>query len=125
MAPQQEFESIPDSVAAVRRLVRDHLPPSARVDDLVLIASELATNVVNHARTDFTVSIEGSDPVRLEISDGSSILPAVAELADGSGRGLRIVDSLASQWGVDATPSGKVIWVEVDDPCGGDSQRSS
>jgi anti-sigma regulatory factor (Ser/Thr protein kinase) len=113
MAPQQEFESIPDSVAAVRRLVRDHLPSSTQTDDLVLIASELATNVVNHARTDFAVSIEGSDPVRLEISDGSSILPAVADLADGSGRGLRIVDTLATRWGVDATPSGKVVWVEL------------
>jgi two-component sensor histidine kinase len=113
MAPKQEFESIPDSIAAVRQLVREHLPPSTRTDDLVLIASELATNVVDHARTDFAVSIEGSEPVRLEISDGSSILPAVAELADGSGRGLRIVDTLATRWGVDATPSGKMIWVEI------------
>jgi hypothetical protein len=30
-----------------------------------------------------------------------------------TGRGLALVEQLASSWGVDATPAGKVVWCEV------------
>lgn len=80
--------------------------------DIVLVVSELATNVVKHARTPFTIRLaDRGDTVRVEISDGSSVLPAVKDLGDGS-RGLRIVVKLSEQWGVDPTEPGKTIWVE-------------
>lgn len=84
--------------------------PSA--DDLVLLASELATNVVVHAQTPFTVRVLPSDgTVRLEVSDGSSILPAVQDLATFK-FGLRIVESMSDRWGIESDESGKTVWVE-------------
>jgi hypothetical protein len=33
---------------------------------------------------------------------------------DEHGRGLLLVDSLASAWGVDASPPGKAVWFQLD-----------
>jgi hypothetical protein len=30
-----------------------------------------------------------------------------------SGRGMRLIASLATRWGVDFTPDGKIVWAEL------------
>jgi hypothetical protein len=35
-------------------------------------------------------------------------------LEDESGRGMRLVDSLARRWGVQPAGTGKCVWFEVD-----------
>lgn len=81
----------------------------------MLIVSELAANAALHARGDaFTIRISsGAEGVRLEVSDSSARLPQQRSYADDAttGRGLRLVSSLAQDWGVDPGPSGKTIWV--------------
>lgn len=91
------------------------LPDVARLDDIVLTASELAANVIRHARTEFTVRIIAEDEhIRLEVSDGSAILPAVEDLTE-SRRGLRMVQMVSERWGVDPTQDGKTVWAEFSD----------
>lgn len=82
------------------------------MDDVVLTASELASNVIRHAHTPYTVRLEQREElIRLEISDGSSIVPAVEDLAS-SQRGLRVVTATSDDWGIEATDNGKTIWAE-------------
>lgn len=108
---EQRFEPIGSSVRAVRRFVRDAVHGSPFADDVVLVASELAANVVRHARTEFEVKLayEG-EQIRLEVSDGSSIIPAVEDLAEES-RGLRMIEAIAESWAIESTPTGKLVWV--------------
>lgn len=109
---EAEFEPTPHSVGRVRAFIQQAATNPRLVADMTLVASELATNVIRHANTGFTVRItEKRRVVRLEISDGSSIPPAIDDL-DDSKRGLRIVEALTAAWGFDATDHGKTIWAE-------------
>jgi anti-sigma regulatory factor (Ser/Thr protein kinase) len=98
-----------------RVLVRDFLTDQG-VADLSfageLLVTELVSNVVRHAHSSIEVDLSWNDDVfRVEVRDGSSILPAVAELADeDGGYGLRIVEALAQDWGVRQLSGGKAVW---------------
>ena len=89
----------------------------ALLDDAALIASELATNAVLHARTEFTVVVSRrpGGNIRIAVRDTSLARPRprrAGPLAT-SGRGLRLVEALAADWGADVLPDGKVIWAEL------------
>ena len=106
------------SVAASRRYVRDVLRghPLANIDAIELMVSELATNSVKHAHSDFKVSINDSaGEIRVEVRDtgrGQPVLrfPAPTE---PSGRGLRIVEALSLAWRTADSPLGKTVWFTV------------
>jgi hypothetical protein len=80
------------------------------------VVSELAGNCSLHARTDFTVRLLGEGAaLRLEVRDGSpgSVRPRRYGARSTTGRGLRLVESLADSWGVEASPLGKTVWVTL------------
>jgi hypothetical protein len=82
-----------------------------------LLVSELVTNAVLHARTDLSVVVRAvRTGVRIEVGDHSPAEPVVRRYEDEAmtGRGLALVDQLASRWGVDRHPDGKVVWFELD-----------
>lgn len=112
----REFEPVPASATEARHfavsLLRKHGFPSWPAD---LLVSEVATNVINHAGTPFTVSVSVGDTARITVFDGNSILPALRDMADDAeeGRGLFLVQALAHRFGVDNHPSGKQVWFEV------------
>lgn len=84
---------------------------------MALVASELATNALQHAGTPFHVTLEGFDhTLRLTVSDGSRDGPVqlASELLDTGGRGLEIVDLLSRSWGYLEDVTGKSVWVEFD-----------
>jgi anti-sigma regulatory factor (Ser/Thr protein kinase) len=115
--------AVTDSVSAARRFVRgalSDLDAAQACDDAVTLVSELATNAVIHARTPYTivVSHEG-DTVRVGVHDLSAVNPRrrAYGLDATTGRGLRLLATLASSWGIDAETGGKVVWFEV--PCKG------
>ena len=87
-------------------------------DDLPLLVSELATNAVLHARSDFEVTvIRTAQRVRVEVFDQNTRLPsfAVAPPDAYSGRGLTLLRELARAWGVEShSDSGKTIWFELE-----------
>lgn len=112
----QPFAPEPESAMAARRFVRDCLAEHAIASYTAeLIVSELMANVIQHARTELTVVVRVGTTLRLEVHDGSSIIPAMRQAADDaeSGRGLFIIEAIALDWGVETTADGKCVWVEI------------
>lgn len=100
----------------VASAVRSWRMPEMASNELALLTSELATNAVLHARTEFTIVVRFSgDSIRVEVGDGSRSSPqrrrAVEE--DTSGRGLNLVEMLAAGWGMLETLHGKRVWFEM------------
>lgn len=122
-APHSELiEEIPPeagSVPIVRKFVRD-LEWSKDEDSdmrLSLLVSELVTNAVLHARTNFAVRVTmTATAIRVSVTDGSPNLPERRnyDVLQPTGRGLHLVDSLSDRWGVDLQPPGKTVWFELD-----------
>jgi anti-sigma regulatory factor (Ser/Thr protein kinase) len=104
----------PDSVPMARRFVADRVRrcPVGVASNCLLLASELATNCVLHARTDYVVRVVvDDDHVRVEVADSEPDMPR----REAPGNGLRMVESLATAWGIDpcAEGQGKVVWFEL------------
>jgi len=107
----------PGSVSRARHFVFSHLVEHRLphlVDDVQLVASELAANAVRHARTPFKVILEkADDSVMLSVQDGSPSRPvqvATNDL-DTTGRGVSIVELVSHEWGVaDGPGEGKSVW---------------
>ena len=121
----------PASVGAVRHWLHALLSAEScsRVDDAELLASELVTNAVVHGEGSVTVTVwPGAHGLRVEVSDHGRGTPRLqiekSREAEG-GRGLGIVDELATRWGVAprTTGSGTTVWFEMDGP-GGDAGLS-
>jgi anti-sigma regulatory factor (Ser/Thr protein kinase) len=89
-----------------------------------LLTSELATNAVEHGAGDFTVEVtDTGHGVRVDVRDPSPSPPVVraAQDLDEHGRGMRIVEAVATAWGTEMLPhDGKRVWFELDaaDPHG-------
>jgi len=106
------------SVPTARRFARAALSEcTADVETVVLLVSEVVTNAVLHARSDIRLVVEDRDDVaRVEVHDGSPMLPRMHSFrrVAATGRGLRLLDTLAQAWGVEVTSeAGKVVWFEV------------
>jgi anti-sigma regulatory factor (Ser/Thr protein kinase) len=81
--------------------------------DASVVLSELVTNAVLHARTEVRLEVSYEDSVlRLEVSDGSPKLPMAKRPNPqaATGKGLVLIDALATEWGVRPEPNGKTIW---------------
>lgn len=114
---ERTFDPVAASVHDAREFMSDirGLPRSVKLDDIVLVVSELTSNAVIHAHTPFVLKVEvAADRVRVEVFDGNRQRPKVSDgaLSAVGGRGLLIVDRLASTWGVVATPAGKIVFAE-------------
>jgi len=82
----------------------------------VLLVSELATNAIMYAGSEFEVIIHANDDrLRIEVTDANQQLPTLRNyVADSiSGRGLHMVATASDRWGFEATPTGKVVWFEL------------
>ena len=112
----------PDAEAAslARRFVADTLVGAAAEslsDIAVLLVSELVTNAVVHAGSDVEVAVRLlPDSVRIEVVDRAPadlLRPSTPAQDSESGRGLMLVETLASAWGVEPLETGKAVWFEV------------
>jgi len=112
---------VPPSVSAARRFVaaalrRHHAVPEV-IDTACLLTSELVTNALVHARSrvKLTVSVLGRR-VRVEVGDASEAQPRPRAIVDDAttGRGLHIVEAMATRWGSSATADGKRVWFELE-----------
>ncbi len=119
---RQVFPGRPDQVSRVRHLVGQRARSTPVADDVVLIASELASNAVRHSRSrgeEFTVACEVSRQyVWIAVEDLGG--PWIPPEPDGCHHGLAIVAALAIRWGVEATLDGCVVWARVEFPAAED-----
>jgi serine/threonine-protein kinase RsbW len=111
-------------VRAARRFVADLLGGTwPDLDEVVLLASELAANAVLHSASGrpggkFTVraGVAPGDYLWLEVEDEGGQWTAAG--GDGErGHGLDIVAAVADDWGRDGGPvTGWVVWARIDWP---------
>jgi GAF domain-containing protein/anti-sigma regulatory factor (Ser/Thr protein kinase) len=108
--------SAPLARRAVRAFLRDH--GLAHLEyTATLLTSELVTNAVVHARTAVGLRVSAiGDRLLVEASDGSRCRPVRVQPGDEDvgGRGLMLLDRLATTWDVRRTPDGKTVWFELD-----------
>jgi anti-sigma regulatory factor (Ser/Thr protein kinase) len=109
----------PRSVTAGRRFVGKTLAEwghAEHVDTACLLVSEILTNAVSHARAPVGLRVHRSArEIVTEISDSSPHLPLrrLANPDDESGRGLMLVDALATEWGTRPGTAGKTVWFTI------------
>ncbi|CAO5235802.1 SpoIIE family protein phosphatase [Frankia sp. AgKG'84/4] len=102
----------------VRRAAAHELaggPWESLSDDVQLVVSELTTNALLHGVAPVEVRvITGAAAVRVEVADASRIVPVRPPVGgEGlTGRGMALVAAASSRWGVDPTPTGKIVWAE-------------
>ncbi|WP_232793870.1 ATP-binding protein [Pseudofrankia saprophytica] len=118
----EEFWIVSDPTAvretrhAVRRLCRGADLGTDTCETAMLLASETVTNAIVHggppARLVIRVSAGG---IRVEVTDGTARPPVAvpARPDDTNGRGIQLIDTLATRWGVQRHPDGKTVWFEV------------
>lgn len=90
------------------------------VADAELVASELVTNAVRHARTPISLMLSAPDSgVVVEVCDEVGTTPRLRSTSaeDEGGRGLMVTSALASQWGTRPLPEGgKAVWCQLPRP---------
>lgn len=93
--------------------------PAAVLEDLLLLTSEVVTNAVLHGAAPITLQLELLDlpaGARVSVTDCHDQPPTVraSDRAAIAGRGMAVVDAIATRWGVEWLPQGgKTIWFEV------------
>jgi anti-sigma regulatory factor (Ser/Thr protein kinase) len=118
---QREFDGDALSTGAVRRFLSGVLDDwgvglGPIRDDALLLASELAANAAEHATNGFTVRIRTSGTrARVEVRDTETTLPKIRQptIEADRGRGLVLVNRLASAWGAEPAAGGKIVWFEL------------
>ena len=123
MSPIEATILLPGDVttpAAARRFVRAALESveadAGVIERAELLTDELVTNAIVHAHSKSYLFIRAANGVvRVEVTDPDDRLPALAAPDTDAlgGRGLVIVDGLASAWGVERAGAGKTVWFEL------------
>lgn len=117
-----ELEADADAASVARDFVydnRDHLHGDV-IADAQLLVSEIVTNAVKYGRSAITLSLRLDPPgIGIVVGDDGEQLPVLPDTNPGpeapGGRGLLIVDAIASAWGVipSEPPPGKSVWFDV------------
>ncbi|MEV4379251.1 ATP-binding protein [Streptosporangium sp. NPDC049644] len=130
----QRFAATPEQVRPARVFVAELLGDDHPLrDDAVLLTSELATNAVEHSSgpvdarpldtgpvdppREFVVTVSFiSHGVLITVQDpGASEIPCTRKPCPEAtgGRGLMLVNDLATRWGFHRDSTGTVIWFEL------------
>lgn len=124
-----EFPADLSSARTARRFVESELEErgyDGDVSAVVWMVSELATNAVIHGEPPHAVVVDlVDDVVHVSVEDGDidrqpSLPPADADKLKVGGHGLKIVASLADDWGwhlrgtePGGSPCGKAVWFTI------------
>lgn len=103
-----------------RQLIRLTCVDAALADDLcdtaTLLVSETVTNAIIHGAGEIRLRISTDvDMIRVEVADESDRRPMMRTVTPHAthGRGMSIVETAASDWGVIDLDAGKIVWFEV------------
>jgi anti-sigma regulatory factor (Ser/Thr protein kinase) len=86
------------------------------VDDAVLLVSEVVTNAVKYGKAPVRLCIDcGPSGIVVAVEDGNPALPRArrTDHRRHSGRGLVLLQRLATDWGVRLTDRGKQVWFRL------------
>ncbi|MEU6064392.1 SpoIIE family protein phosphatase [Streptomyces sp. NPDC047082] len=109
----------PAEAGRARAVVREQLYEwglARLADNAELMAGELVTNAVRHARSRHVqLRLVRGDTLLCEVEDDDHTLPTLLSAGPDaeSGRGLRVVSTLAREWGTSRTGAGKTVWFEL------------
>lgn len=125
MTTRRSFRHERAAVGEARRFVSALLEERyhAVVDAVVLLTSEVVSNAVVHGGSGPTVAVHLSpDRVRVEVSDASPALPVRKHygLEATTGRGLMLLETMATAWGAEPLERGKRVWFDLEVPAAGD-----
>lgn len=118
-APYRRLSPVPESAREARRFVSEALTglDADVVATVELLTSELVTNAVLHASTELEVRVwASSDRVHVSVLDERperGVYRAESDAEAATGRGMGLVEALASDFGVDLSESTKTVWFEV------------
>ena len=109
-----------NEIRRVRRFVEERCLEwgcEDRLDDALLVVSELATNAAMHAGTPYVVTARRRlGALRLDVFDGSEDAPELRDSDRDSegGRGLYLVSAMSAAWGVERrSGGGKLVWADL------------
>ncbi|MFJ4206352.1 SpoIIE family protein phosphatase [Streptomyces sviceus] len=109
----------PAEVGRARAVVREQLHDwglAKLADGAELMVSELVSNAVRHSHSrPVELRLVRQDTLLCEVDDDDHDLPNLlsAGPTDERGRGLRVVSTLAREWGASRTKAGKTVWFEL------------
>jgi hypothetical protein len=117
---QESFPPVPASAAEARQVASQALHEwglGAAEEAALLIVTELTSNGVRHAKTTLTLSLTyGGSRLRIELSDHDKQVPTLSQSSTHThhGWGLRLINTLSSDWGTIVNPDGKTVWVDLE-----------
>lgn len=113
------FALDPAEVPRARAAVREQLHDwglGRLADQAELMVSELVTNAVRHSHSrPVLLRLVRGETLLCEVEDDDHTLPTLlsARPDADAGRGLRVVSTLAREWGTSRTAAGKTVWFEL------------
>lgn len=115
----QRFDPQPSAPREARGFVRDVLDGAGTELSATaeLLVSELVANALEHASGGPDVSVVLLDhSIRVEVFDDDGTAPTMQapESTNLTGRGLTIVNRLATRWSVEHVGTAKIVWFELD-----------
>ncbi|MFJ6573174.1 SpoIIE family protein phosphatase [Streptomyces sp. NPDC091292] len=117
---RRRFPADPVEVRAAREFVAEQLTAwrlAPLIDHARLMADELVTNAVRHARGEHIELrlVRSGTTLTCEVADDDHTLPTLMSAGPGDefGRGLRVVTGLAKEWGTSRAGTGKTVWFEL------------
>jgi anti-sigma regulatory factor (Ser/Thr protein kinase) len=101
--------------AFVSEILRSWGVSGALAGDIVLAASELVTNAVEHGRGEVAVELRRHGKrIRLRVGDGAAETPVLRrpEPQARRGRGIALIEAVSMAWGTQPRAGGKWVWAE-------------
>ena len=129
---RQVFPGEARQLGVLRRWLASVLTDGQARDDLVLVATELASNAICHTASGqggwFAVEVTlCRSVVRIGVTDGGGTgrAPVIEDLTAERGRGLLLVRALSLRTGACRAGVGRLVWADVRWDAGGPSGTQS
>jgi anti-sigma regulatory factor (Ser/Thr protein kinase) len=113
-----DLPASPTAAGIARAFVRrcwSHLESEETIDDVALCVSELVTNAIDHAQPPIELRVHRKrGRLRIEVEDAGVGRPELRPMSTTArrGRGIFIVERIATRWGVEPRNGGKTVWAE-------------
>ncbi|GHH32571.1 ATP-binding protein [Lentzea cavernae] len=114
-----DLDDYEHNVAGIRALARLALAGLSDddLDDVLLVITELVSNAFDHGRSTRWMRLLVTPApcvVRCEVDDTAPQLPVLGKsrLGEFRGRGMLLVDELATTWGIAPGDGFKTVWAE-------------